>query len=182
MSCNEDFLTDLVEGRRPPIELGDNSIIASNGIGTGILAIDGRRTCLVPNMLLVPRLGKSLLSMGQATNLGYKFVADGDSMTIYSPDRYIPPQGDVIARIPKVDNLYPMRLIRPSSIESNNVVSAGFAKRGLSAIDEGIWHQCLAHINFKDLKRLTKNFRSKRILIRNEVPVHDQSVILRPMY
>jgi transposase InsO family protein len=184
MTHSEALLSDVIDGAQPPIELGDNSVIASTGIGTGALAVNDDHTCVIPNMLLVPRLGKSLLSMGQATGLGHKFVADGDFMTIFSPDGFIPPKGNVIATIAKVDNLYPMRLLPPTLSGSTTAAAsatipipefAGFATRGPAAVDEQIWHQRLAHVNPKDLKRLTRKGRSEGIMIRNEMTATDKS-------
>ena len=182
MTQNDVFLTNITEGDCPNIELGDNSIIDSKGIGIGTLALDNGKTGPVPNMLHVPKLGKSLLSMGQATTVGLKFVADGDFMTIYAKEGYLPPAGQVLASIPKVDNLYPMRLVPPTPQSSSTkdpstgIVKselAIFADRGPSTVEECVWHQRLAHVNSKDLHRLTKNGRSLGINISNKMKRED---------
>jgi hypothetical protein len=106
----------------PRIELGDNRVIEAVGVGTAHFNFPGVGRIKLLNTLHVPNLGKNLVSPGQSTGNGAKYLLDGDEMIIYAKEGFVVPDGRIIARIPKGrDNLY--RMDQWASEKSNSIIT-----------------------------------------------------------
>jgi len=92
MLTQRKLFTSYQTGQGPPIHLGDNSTIGSTGSGSSA-TIPGQteqHPLALHNATHVPKLGKSLLSVGQYTGEGYKLVFHGDRLDIFAAHEYQP--------------------------------------------------------------------------------------------
>lgn len=134
----------------PMIQLGNDHIIESSGIGSSFVDLDSTAIEMT-DVLYVKDLGKKLLSPGQATTKGIKFWFDGDRCQLFAKDGCIPPSGTIIGTsIKTVDNMYPLPSAKASPVH------ATFAKRASDRTSWTAWHRRLGHLNHRDMLRLLK--------------------------
>lgn len=164
-SSSEDWLLDCgCSHHMSPSVLNSQPISARSGVVMGnseSIPIVGRgsKTCCVPNckinlddVLHVPRLGKNLLSIGQSTAKGLKFLFEDDSCKIFTKDATFTPSLTPLTVIKKgQDNLY-----HTSEAVHARSIFATYAKRQSHAKSFSLWHQRLAHLNEADVLRLAQ--------------------------
>jgi transposase InsO family protein len=151
LDCLDNFSSNC---RNELVQLGDNSIIESKGIGECSVSL-GSAAITLNDVLAVPALGKNLFSPGQAASSGLKFLISDDFMTIYEREEFTYPSGNIIARIRKSrDNLY--RFDQQSIVDSRKSPSASFAVRRDKHLPMSIWHARLAHTNNADIMHLSQ--------------------------
>jgi hypothetical protein len=74
----------------PLIEIDDNTIIDAVGIATAHFSLPDVGKGELRDALHAPKLGKNLVSPGQSTGTGIKYLLDGNEMIIYWKDSFIP--------------------------------------------------------------------------------------------
>jgi hypothetical protein len=142
----QNFVPDI---QMRAIQLGDNSTIHSVGHGDYKLRLQNG-TLNMESTMVVPGLKKNLFSPGQAARHGYKFLIDGNFMTIFHKYDFQQPVGNVIARIKKdPDNLYRI----PENLTTSNF-NASFAVRSQSPLPVSLWHARLGHTCLEDVRHL----------------------------
>lgn len=77
MVKEENFFTELDKSIQTPIKVASDDILVSAGRGSIIVKTEvGQRT--ITNVLLVPKIDRNLLSVGQLVRSGYKVLFDED--------------------------------------------------------------------------------------------------------
>lgn len=148
--CFEWFDPTTYEKLETPIaiHLGDASIIKAVGKGTLRYALetkDGLISGKFPNVLHVPKLATTLLSVSQLTKTGHRLVFDD----IYC-DIVVKTSGKIVGRaVTSSSGLYRL-LGRPTVIRDSPLIAANIAAFGASAktIDVNLLHQRLGHLGF----------------------------------
>jgi transposase InsO family protein len=162
--CSSHMVSDISElsqfkktSQGTSVQLGDDSIIPSAGVGECVLKL-GEHKVKLNNVLLVPDLKKNLISPGEATKSGLAFLMSGDYLTVFDEKGFQPPSGHVIARVKRdSNNLYRLRFLESSS-------RANFASSPKAPISLSKWHLRLAHTNFDDIRRLETSGAIGKIL------------------
>jgi transposase InsO family protein len=86
MSADRDFFIQFTPDYKKRVVLADNSVTTSEGIGTGVLRFCGpsgqQRSIKVTNVLYVPKLRSSLISVPVLTETGYNVEFSGDECRV----------------------------------------------------------------------------------------------------
>ena len=88
----------------PPIALGNGTRLASGGRGDEPI----NNHIIMREVLQVPSLDKTLVSVGQSTGKGISFIFQGDSCRLYPPGTTFTASHEPILTVPKVRNMYPI--------------------------------------------------------------------------
>ena len=134
------------------VVMGNNETVHIAGRGSRSVSLQDKRL-LLDDVLHVPRLGKNLLSIGQSTEKGLKFLFEDDNCKVYEQGVSLQSSSSPLSVIKKCkDNLYhTSKAVNMSSHQAN------FAQRQGNAQPSSIWHQRLAHLNDNDVRRLAAN-------------------------
>lgn len=129
MAYNSADLQSYGYVKGPGIQLGNDMVVPSTGVGTSFAELKG---CLgeMANVLHVPTLGRTLLSPGQSTGTGIKFWFDGDRCVLYAKDGCCPPT------------------LNQNSMQH---VPAAFRRSTTSWLT---WHKRLTHLHHRGMKYL----------------------------
>lgn len=139
------------------VEMGNNQVVPISGKGSALVELKTVNLDL-QDVLHVPDLGKNLLSIGQSTGMGVKYLFDGNECKVYDDTAKLIFSSEPRATIPKgEDNLYHTSC----AISKSDKHLSNFAQRSLSDLSAELWHQRLGHLNLSDLKILARNPESK---------------------
>lgn len=138
MTSNEKIFQDIDKSVTTKVKLGDGSLVEAEGLGT--IAVNTKKgTRLISDVLLVPKLDTSLLSVGQMIEKGYSLVFEGDSCTIYDTKN----KSSEVAKI----RMQPKR---------NFPINMQHIEVAMKAQEDNswIWHRRFGHFNYNGLKIL----------------------------
>ena len=151
MSNNKDLFVKLRELETPlEVTLGDGRSLEGTAEGTvklETLLPDGTtRTCRLDNVLLVPKLSYSLLSVSKASSAGKVTKFDKSGCEILNEEK------KVIAFATRVGNLYHLEYCgKPQSVNVTDKKS-----------QEMLWHRRYGHLGEQNLKRIARERLVKR--------------------
>ena len=144
--CNDKDLFSEIKGLETPqeITLGDGHVLQATAEGTVTLTTllpDGNtKECELKNVLLVPKLSYSLLSVSKASEAGKITKFDSFGCEIINNN------GKVIAFATRVGNLYCLEVCRKT--ESINLAVKS---------KEVLWHRRYGHIGEQKLQKMVKS-------------------------
>jgi hypothetical protein len=129
------------------VRIGDNSIVPAVGIGTVLLASKNRRI-QVTDVLYVPAIGTNLLSVSKLTDKGceVQFSTNGQATILNTKDQSI-------ATACRKSGMYEVQV--SSCFLARNNVRIQRRKRGIRPLPIELWHHCLGHLNYTDIRKLT---------------------------
>ena len=144
MCCDENMFVDLTQLDTPQVTLGDGSSLEGPAEGTVILDTvlpSGRtRKCRIENVLYVPKLSYSLLSVSKVSEAGKITKFNRIGCEILNKEK------KVIATATRVGNLYYLEYCRKGqnlNVAKNN--------------NEMLWHRGYGHISEQNLKSLANS-------------------------
>lgn len=141
-----------------PVSVNSGVLMGNNDsvpiVGRGSKSIDLHSHCLVlDDVLHVPKLGQNLLSIGQSTGRGLKFVFEDDICNIYTKETMLTASSRPFVTVMKGnDNLY-----HTSQDVGKVSMQTNYAKRQVKTRSYDLWHQRLAHLNPHDVYILAKH-------------------------
>ena len=150
--CNNKEIFSEMKSLETPLEvtLGDGHILQATAEGTVTLETllpDGNtKKCTLKNVLLVPKLSYSLLSVSKASEAGKITKFDNSGCEIINKD------GRVIAFAIRVGNLYCLEVCRTS--------------RKINVAEENkeiLWHRRYGHIGTQKLQKMAKGELVKQL-------------------
>lgn len=86
MSGNKEWFTDLNEGFKQTVKLGDDSRITVTGIGSVRLWVNGI-VQVITNVYYIPELKNNLLSIGQLQEKGLTILIQNGTCKVFHPSR-----------------------------------------------------------------------------------------------
>ena len=128
------------------VSLGDGHQQEATGHGTVMLELDKAariKKCKLQNVLYVPTLTYSLISVGKATNAKKKIVFKAEGCN------FLDTSGKFVATGRKVGGLY---LLNTSSI----LHGAATTKQASNTSQLELWHRRFGHLGINNIKRLIK--------------------------
>ncbi|KAK3747962.1 hypothetical protein QZH41_007086 [Actinostola sp. cb2023] len=146
MTNDRSSLRDILELTEPVhVQLGDGKVLNATARGTvtlyTVLRGGNEKRCNLKDVLFVPKLSYSLLSVPKATGAGLKVSFDKSECKIVRAD------GATIAVGKKVGSLFHLKYRR--EVELSNAATAE-----LSMSKEMLWHQRYGHLGTQNLKKL----------------------------
>ncbi|KAK3746619.1 hypothetical protein QZH41_003126 [Actinostola sp. cb2023] len=146
MTNDRSSLRDILELTEPVhVQLGDGRVLNATARGTvtlyTVLRGGNEKRCNLKDVLFVPKLSYSLLSVPKATGAGLKVSFDKSECKIVRAD------GATIAVGKKVGSLFHLKYRR--EVELSNAATAE-----LSMSKEMLWHQRYGHLGTQNLKKL----------------------------
>lgn len=141
MSGNKGWFSDLDEGFRQTVKLGNNSRMAVMGRGTIRLQVNGY-TQVISEVYYIPELKNNLLSVGQLQEKGLAILMQHGKCRVYHPRK---------------------RLIMQTNMSANKmfILLAVMAPKTPTCFqtvleDEShLWHCRFGHLNYKGLRTLS---------------------------
>ncbi|KAK3729344.1 hypothetical protein QZH41_009050, partial [Actinostola sp. cb2023] len=146
MTNDRSSLRDILELTEPVhVQPGDGKVLNATARGTvtlyTVLRGGNEKRCNLKDVLFVPKLSYSLLSVPKATGAGLKVSFDKSECKIVRAD------GATIAVGKKVGSLFHLKYRR--EVELSNAATAE-----LSMSKEMLWHQRYGHLGTQNLKKL----------------------------
>ena len=139
MTVNENIFCDIGTSVKSQVRMGNGALVEAKGKGT-IIVETKKGTRYIQDVLLVPSLEQSLLSVGQMMENGYSLHFAGDSCTIY--DKRNKSLEITVVKMKKNRN-FPIQWRY-----------AGGTAMKAQVDDSWLWHQRFGHFNFYGLKLL----------------------------
>ena len=131
MTPNEGMFVNLNTNINVPIRVGNGSVLLSKGKGD--IALKGKR--IIKDVLLVPKLGKNLLSVPQMITNGYQVLFKESHCINYDK------KGRNIGKVQMVNKSFHIKWITQE--ETAMVVNNN---------DADLWHKRLGHTGYTNLK------------------------------
>ena len=138
MTNNSSIFCKLDSSIKVPVRMGNGAIVKSTGKGTiGVQTKKGMK--YINDVLLVPDLNESLLSVAQMVKNGYSLVFQNNHCTIIDPEK------KEIAKVPMENKSFLLKWDYP--VENVNATHSG---------DTWLWHRRYGHFNMRALGELHK--------------------------
>lgn len=139
MTANENIFQDIDTSVKSQVRLGNGALVEAKGKGT--IAVQTKKgTRLIKDVLLVPSLQQSLLSVGQMMENGYSLHFAGDSCTIYDKKNK---NLEIAVVYMKKNRNFPIQWRYEKDTAMKTQVD-----------DSWLWHQRFGHFNFYGLNLL----------------------------
>ncbi|KAG7544127.1 GAG-pre-integrase domain [Arabidopsis thaliana x Arabidopsis arenosa] len=142
MCGNKSWFSNLDEGFRHTVKLGNNSPLTVTGKGSVNLRVDGRLH-IITDVYFVPDLASNLISVGQLLEKGCEFLIKQGECKVYHSE---------------------LGLILQMKMTTNKLFKIMATKNGMNLASEclqttatnelQLWHRRYGHLNYKGLKML----------------------------
>ncbi|KAD4584327.1 hypothetical protein E3N88_21928 [Mikania micrantha] len=140
MTGVKSYFTKLDEKIMGQVRFGDGSQVEIKGRGSISVACDDGKTRLISNVYYIPCLTSNILSMGQATENGCKFLLKDDFLLMFDKDEKL------ILKVFKSKNrLYKVELR----------IGGPLSLLAKTEDTDRLWHSRLGHLNFEAMKTMT---------------------------
>lgn len=146
MTHDRTLMRNIVELSKPvEVQLGDGKVLNATARGTVILytvlSDEKEKRCYLQDVLFVPKLSYSLLSVPKATGAGLKVSFDDSECMIVRPD------GETIAVGKKIGDLFHLKYRREVELSNAMTTKSDTSK-------EMLWHKRYGHLGVQNLKKL----------------------------
>ena len=149
MTGDLNSLENYKESPEESIYLANNAVIKSKGTGQLRLKY-GNIQLTFSSVLFVPELGKTIISVDQLIKKSYQVIFDNNP-------RICTASGKMIIHLTKNGNLFEL----PAKLEKRVTYSADKSNVQSKTLFE--WHRSLGHLNYKDVKKLSKCTTGMRV-------------------
>ncbi|GJT89234.1 zinc finger, CCHC-type containing protein [Tanacetum coccineum] len=141
MTGTKSHFRDIDESVTGRVRFGDGSYVQINGRGSILLGCKNNKQKIVSDIYYIPNLKSNILSLGQLTEIGCKIIMDGNKLTLYDKNKKL------LIKVERSKNrLYSIRL----QIEAPICLLANVDNQAW------LWHARLGHLNFDDIKKMTR--------------------------
>ncbi|KAL4379405.1 hypothetical protein GQ457_02G040510 [Hibiscus cannabinus] len=138
MTNDSSIFSKLDSSIKVPIRMGNEAMVKSTGKGT-IVVQTKKGTKYINDVLLVPDLNESLLSVAQMVRNGYSLVFENNHCTIMDPEK------KEIANVPMENKSFALKWD-----------SAAEGAHAIHSNDTWLWHRRYGHFNMRALCELHK--------------------------
>lgn len=125
-----------------PVEMGDkstSSVIGRGDVTIPVICNSTKRTCMLKDVLHVPDMGFSLVSVNQLTNRGHEVVFTGKRVDILSGNM-------LIARGTKARGLYSLDTSSSSAHDVRHAVACTASLQ--------LWHERMGHVHHSGIRQM----------------------------
>ncbi|KAD6119425.1 hypothetical protein E3N88_10696 [Mikania micrantha] len=140
MTGNASYFTEINKAVTGTVRFGDNSHVNIQGKGSVLIQCNNGEQRLMTGVYYIPSLCSSIISLGQATEVGCKVLMDGKFLWMHDKG------GNLLMKVERSENrLYKINLAMGTPICLQ------------ARIDDEAWrwHARLGHLNFDSIKNLT---------------------------
>ncbi|KAL4352088.1 hypothetical protein GQ457_06G029360 [Hibiscus cannabinus] len=138
MTNDSSIFSKLDSSIKVPVRMGNGAMVKSTGKGT-IVVQTKKGTKYINDVLLVPDLNESLLSVAQMIRNGYSLVFENNHCTIMDPEK------KEIANVPMENKSFALKWD-----------SAAEGAHAIHSNDTWLWHRRYGHFNMRALCELHK--------------------------
>ncbi|PKU75918.1 Retrovirus-related Pol polyprotein from transposon TNT 1-94 [Dendrobium catenatum] len=161
MTPDESLFTQIDKSVCAKLKLGNGELVEASGKGTiAIKTNEGKRH--IRDVLLVPSLDQSLLSVGKMMQNGYSLHFEDDVCLILDLKK----DNQVVAKVRMKDGRnFPITWQYPRALFTKND-------------DTSLWHQRFDHYNLKALRLLNqKNMIKDLPLLAQDMPIYEGCIV-----